>query len=181
MGGLGDRLFALLLKAEGCTKVFRPDGRQNDIKPKIYISDETSPREKAAIAAALKCAVILPVEEYLGCAVIRTISPKNVITAGGGFNTEWLHAALKRLKTDSVLIFSTEGAGYAEAAVLSLMSGAGIAPLYSRTQYGLIRQRRITVGTPIAPGNDRDLSANWVCSVIDRVDSAMSEIRRRKL
>lgn len=181
MSGFGDRLFGLLLRAGGCTKICRPDGRQDGVKPEIYISDETSPREKAAIAAALKCTVILPTEEYLGSAAMRTISPKSVITADGGFNTEWFHAALKRLKTDCVLIFSTGSVGCGGAVVLSLMSGAEIVPLYSRPRYRLIRQRRITVGAPIAPGGDYDLSAEWVNSEIKRVDTAMSAIRGAQL
>lgn len=160
MSGLSDRLFGLLLRAAGCAKVYRPDGRQNDVKPKIYISDETSPRERAVIAATLKCTAVLP---------------------AGGFDTEWLHAALKRLKTDSVLIFSTGSVGYGGAVVLSLMSGAEIVPLYSRSCYKLIKRRRITVGAPIAPGGNYDLSAEWVNSEIKRVDTAMSAIRGAEL
>lgn len=180
MGGFGDRLFGLLRVAV-CTKVYRPDGRQNDVKPKIYISDETFPRERAAIAAALKCTAILPIEEYAGSAAMRAISHKSVITADGGLNTEWLHAALKRLKTDSVLIFSSGSVGYGGAVVLSLMSGAEIVPLYSRLRYKPIRQRRITVGAPIVPGGNNDLSAEWMNSEIKRVDTAMSAIRGAEL
>lgn len=176
MSSFGDTLFGLLLRAVGSAEVCRTDGRRAGVKPEIYISDETFPREKAALAAALKCTAILPIEEYLGSAVMRTISPKNVITAGGGFNTEWLHAALKRLKTDCVLIFSTGSVGYGGAVVLSLMSGAEIVPLYSRTRYRLIK-RRITAGAPIAPGGNYDLSAEWINSEIKRVDTAMSAIR----
>lgn len=174
-------LSGLLLRAGLCTKVCRPAERQNDVKPKIYISDEGTPLEKAAIAAALKCAVILSAEENFGCAAMRALNPGNVITAGSGFNTEWLHTALKRLKTDSVLIFSTGSAGYGGAVVLSLMSGVEIVPLYSSQQNKLIKQRLITIGAPISPDGNYDLSAEWVNSEIKRVDTAMSAIRRTEL
>lgn len=166
-----------LFRAAGFTRIYRPDECQGDEKPKIYISDETSLREKTAIAAALRCTVILPIEEYIGCTAVRTISPYKVITACGGFNTEWFHAALKRLKTDSVLIFSTGSVGYGGAVVLSLMSGAEIVPLCSRSSRRLIRQRRITIGAPIVPEGNYALSAECVNSEIKRVDTALSAIR----
>lgn len=170
-----------LLRGVVCTEVCRPDGRQNDVKPKIYISGESSPREMAAIALALKCAVILSAEEYTDGAAMRMINPKRVIAAGGGFDTEWLHTALKRLKTDSVLIFSVGSVGCGGAVVLSLMSGAEIVPLYSKLRHKPLRQRRITLGAPIAPGGAYDLSAEWVNSEIERVDTAMSMIRGAEL
>lgn len=178
MAGLGSKLFGLILKAADHVTVCLADGRQSDGKPRIYIADDASPREKAAIVGALKCPVILSREEYSDNAVMRTIDPRHVIPADGGFNTEWLHSALKSLKAGGgVLIFSAGNMRYVDAVVLALLSGAEILPLYSKQCYKLGRRRCITVGEPISPGGIYDLSADRVNSEIARVDTAMSSVR----
>ena len=178
MAKLVNNLLAVLLKAADHTTVCHADARRSSGKPRIYIADDASPREKTAIVGAMKCPVILSREEYSDNAVMRTIDPRRVIPMTGGFNTEWLHSALRFLKAGGgVLIFSAGNMRYVDAVVLALLSGAEILPLHSKSCYKLIRRHRITVGEPISPGRIYDLSADSVNTEIARVDSAMSSVR----
>ena len=177
---LGNKLFRLYLRAVNCPKIHRPDGETADNKPKIYVCGEISAREKVSLAGALKCSVILSRNEYLGCTVMRTIGTRKVIVADGGFNTEWIHEALRRLKHgESVMIFA-ESAEYDCAALMSLLSGAQIVPIaaqYSRSKYKPFRRHNIMVGAPILPSGNSVMSAEWVNSEIRRIDTAISEIK----
>lgn len=178
MRKLGNRLFGLYLRAVSCPKIHRPDGETYDNKPKIYVCGEVSAREKVSIIGALKCSVILPSGEYLG-GVLRTIDRRRVIPAGCGFDTEWIHEALRRLRLgESVMVFA-ESAGYGGAVLMSLLSGAEIVPTasYSRSKYKLFRRHNITVGEPIPPSGNSVLSAEWVNSEIKRIDTAVSAIK----
>lgn len=147
-------------------------------KPRIYVSDSASPREKAAVAAALGCSVILSAEERRSSRLLRTINPRRVITASGGLNTEWLHAALGRLKHGGSTVVFSSSVGYGGAVLLSLLSGAEIVPLHSAPRRALFRCRSVKAGEPIAPDSGAALSSEWVNYEVRRVDKAMSAIRR---
>lgn len=179
MRELGNKLFGLYLRTVNCPKIHRPDGELGNNKPKIYVCGEASPHEKVSMIGALKCSVILPRGEY-GGTVTHAVGSRRVIAADGGFNTEWIHEALRRLRRgESVMVFS-ESAGYGGAVLMSLLSGAEIVPiaaLYSRSKYKLFRRHNITVGAPILPSGDSVLSAEWVNSEIKRIDTAISAIK----
>ena len=180
MRELGNKLFGLYLRVVNCPKIHRPDGEPDDNKPKIYVCGEVPPHEKVSMIGALKCSVILPHDEYLDGKVTRAFGMRRVISADGGFNTEWIHEALRRLRRgESVMVFS-ESAGYGGAVLMSLLSGAEIVPiaaLYSRSKYKLFRRHNITVGAPILPSGNSVLSAEWVNSEIKRIDTAISAIK----
>lgn len=180
MGKFGNKLFGLCLRAVSCPKIHRPDGEPADGKPKIYVCGEVPPREKISLIGALKCSVILSRDEYPDSTVMCAVGSRRVIAADGGFNTEWIHEALRRLKHgESVMVFA-ERAGYGGAVLMSLLSGAEIVPiaaLYSRSKYKLFRRHNITVGAPILPSGNSVLSAEWVNSEIQRIDTAILAIR----
>ena len=180
MRKLGNKLFGLYLRTVNCPKIHRPDGEFGSNKPKIYVCGEAAPHEKVSMIGALKCSVILSRDEYLGGTVMRAVGLRRVIAADGGFNTEWIHEALRRLRHgENVMVFS-ESAGYGGAVLMSLLSGAEIVPiaaLYSRSKYKLFRRHNITVGAPILPSDNSVLSTEWVNSEIKRIDTAISAIK----
>ncbi|MDE7362195.1 MAG: hypothetical protein K2N38_09710 [Oscillospiraceae bacterium] len=175
MGKFGDRLFGMLLRVTDCAEIHHP--AEPNRKPKIYIADSVSPREKAAVAGALKCFVILSEEEHRSSAVLRTINPRRVITANGGLNTEWLHEALGRLKQGGSIIAFSGSVGYGGAVLLSLLSGAEIVPLHSIRRRTLFQRHSVKVGEPIVPNGGAALSSEWVNSEVLRVNKAMSAIK----
>lgn len=181
MRKIGRHFLRRFIEITHSAKIYEAEKVLADGKPKIYISNCESPRYAVTARSALNCTIILPCSEYNDSAVLRTVNSRRVITSDEGFNTEWLHSALRRLKSGESLLICPKtpdpDVGNAGAVLLSLLSGAEIVPLYSGSERRSFWRLKITAGTPIAPSENSVLTSEWINAEITRVNNAMRSRR----
>lgn len=154
----------------------------SDGKPRIYIANSTDTRGELATFYALereKTCLLVSSQEYSSKRALRTVSRKHIIAAQDGISTEWLHAALRRIKGgESILLFPDNQNGGVGAAfiLLSLLSGADIVPLYSRACYGPLCTVRVTAGAPLRPDPAAVLTAQQVRRENERAMVSLSAL-----
>lgn len=174
--------FGVLIKA---TSVVRSvtGADISDGKPRIYIANSTDTRGELATFYALgrlKMCLLVSSEEYSEKPALRTVNSKRIIAAKGGICTEWLHDALRRIKSgESILLFPEkqgEGGFGATYILLSLLSGAEIVPIYSKERRGVFRKVRVTVGEPLHPDSAAALTAQQVRDESERARVSLSAL-----
>lgn len=151
-------------------------------KPCIYIANSTDPRSELATYYALKggkACLLVSHEQYSKSRVLRTVNKNRIIAAVGGINTEWFHSALRRIKSgESILLFPQKNGGVIDAAfvLLSLLSGAEIVPIHTKSRRGLFCMVYVTAGKPISPDSAAALTVQQIRREDERARKELSAL-----
>lgn len=160
-------LFGALIKLTSVTRHIS-GADIGDGTPRIYIANSTDTRGELATFYALeraKTCLLVSSEDYSAKSALRTVSSSRIIAAQGGISTEWLHSALRHIKSgESILLFpdDRDGGFGATFILLSLLSGAEIVPLYSKARSGILCKVNVTAGKPLRPDPAAALTAQQV-------------------